>query len=54
MMSENFKFKAELIKEFISLKNEMHVAINSCSINQELLTEISKLKEENKRLKKLF
>jgi hypothetical protein len=54
LMSENFKFKAELIKEFILLKDEINRIVKSCSINEELLSEIAKLKEENNRLKKMF
>ena len=54
LMSENFKFKAELIKEFIILKDEINKMVKSCSINEELLSEIAKLKEENNRLKKMF
>ena len=54
MMNENFKFKCEMFKEFLSLKHEITASIQQHSINEILLAEIVKLKEENKRLKKLF
>ena len=54
IMSENFKFKCEMFKEFMLLKQEMNASIQHHSINQSLLEEIAKLKEENRRLKKLF
>ena len=54
MMSENFKFKSEIFKEFIMLRDDMRAQIERHSINGELIDEIYRLKEENKRLKKLF
>ncbi len=54
LMNENFKFKAEMIKEFIFLKDEINKIVKSCSINEELVSEVVKLKEENKRLKKMY
>lgn len=54
LMSENFKFKSEIFKEFISLRDDMRAQIERHSVNGELVDEIHRLKEENKRLKKLF
>ena len=54
MMSENYKFKLEMFKEFMSLKQEINDSIKQHSINEALLSEVIRLKEENKRLKKLF
>lgn len=54
MMSENFKFKSEIFKEFMMLRDDMRAQIERHSVNGELIDEIYRLKEENKRLKKLF
>ena len=84
LMSENFRFKAEMLKEFMDLKvpssqtclkldlspshsthsltfltsqsfqTQIQRSLEACSLNDELLKEIVKLREENKRLKKLF
>lgn len=54
LMSENFKFKSEIFKEFMSLRDDMRAQIERHSVNGELVDEIHRLKEENKRLKKLF
>ena len=54
MMSENYKFKCEMFREFMLLKQELNDSIKQHSINEALLSEVVRLKEENKRLKKLF
>jgi hypothetical protein len=54
LMSENFRFKAEMFKEFMSLRADIQKAMQACSINEALVDEIARLREENKRLKKLF
>ncbi len=54
MMSENYKFKCEMFKEFMLLKQELNDSIKQHLINEALLSEVVRLKEENKRLKKLF
>jgi WD40 repeat protein len=54
IMSESYKFKCEMLKEFIELKSELTASIRDHSINESLIAEILKLKEQNKRLKKLF
>ena len=54
LMCENFKFKAEMIREFMAVKREMIAAIQASSLNEQLIAEVARLKEENHRLKKLF
>lgn len=54
LMSENFRFKAEIFKEFMLLRKEIQKSMAECSINDALVSEIARLREENKRLKKLF
>jgi len=54
LMSESFRFKAELFKEFMILKNDIQTALKACSLNEALVNEVVRLRDENKRLKKLF
>jgi hypothetical protein len=72
LMNENYKFKAEILKEFmltqVSLSLSLSLSLISISffkqiirdsfkessVNESLIEEVRRLKEENKRLKKLF
>ena len=74
LMNENYKFKAEMLKEFMRtqvsvdknlslslsphfyylFKQQIHDSFKASSVNESLVEEIIRLKEENKRLKKLF
>lgn len=54
LMSENFRFKAEMLKEFMQLRSDMKKYFELYSPNEALMNELAKLREENKRLKKLF
>lgn len=54
LMSENFRFKAEILREFMQMRVDMKKYFEIYSPNEELLAEIAQLREENRRLKKLF
>ena len=54
MMSENFKFKAEMIREFMEMRRCIEESFKAASINDALVAEIQHLREENKRLKKTY
>ncbi|CAF1032951.1 unnamed protein product [Brachionus calyciflorus] len=54
MMSENFKFKAEMFRELLELRKFIEETFKAVSVNDALVSEIQRLKEENKRLKKLY
>lgn len=54
LFSESFKFKMEIFKEFMTLRDDMRTQMEQHSINSDLLDEINRLREENKQLKKLF
>lgn len=54
MMSENFKFKAEMIREFMEMRRCIEESFKAASVNDALVAEIQRLREENKRLKKTY